>query len=313
MKSKILLLITGMCIWMQIGCKHPECEKNGAGLARLSELESGPMSALDFCSLTSKERELHFGLDRNANTNNYVYTAAQVYAGEANLYANFKYFDGTLRDLDSSNQSLALNDLISLYNVLRYDSSVGYNPDSSYSALRMHFGLEGRRIILIYEPVVLKPIGTSKECNVIGTDKYFRADAADYLIPVSNMDFATLTNNLRSTTSNIRINHPNNPTVSNFINTSDSSGDIRSNIISFQQVVRMYCDNTGVESMPDRIRFTIVANQNETLTSNFRMHVVPNYNLGASSPIPGSYRSYAADYTQMCPTICNIVTVNIYD
>ena len=98
-----------------------------------------------------------------------------------------------------------------------------------------------------------------------------------------------------------------------FITAGDSTSDVMSNIISFQQIAKMYCDNNQGESYSDRINFSIVANRNAALSNNYRMHVVANFRTGLSSPISGTYRNYAADYAHLCPVSCDIIKINYYD
>ncbi|MFA6150152.1 MAG: hypothetical protein WC716_02450 [Chitinophagaceae bacterium] len=315
MKNSILVAIISFVALFQTGCKKnlSSCDEHKQ-LGKLTpESSSSMVSTTDFCSLTSREPTLDFGLDRSPSINNYVFSQSQVNDGIANFHTNFKYeVSSVVSNLDTPDNTLSISELLTLYSELESDSVVDYDPDSNYSALRISFGMEGKKIVLIYEPIALKATTVAKECFVVSTDKYYRVDSGDNFVPLSNVDFATLTANLRSSSSKIYITHPNNTGVHKFINASDESGDIRSNIVSFQQISRMYCDNNQEYSLSDRIKFTIVANQNESLTSNYRMHVVANFRLGMSVPATNTFKNYAADYMQMCPTHCNIVLVNYY-
>lgn len=313
MKKKLFIIVISLSALAQSSCKKndPSNEK-ARNLSKMIEESSSSRSA-DFCSITSIEPDLHFGLDRDTSLNNYVFTQSQLSAGLFNFHTNFKYDNsGTIVELDSSKQTLSIDELLQLFSELESDSSVHYVPDSNYSALRLFFGMEAKKIILIYEPIVLKPTGVPKECSIASTNKYFRVDSNGYFIPITASSQIMLMNNLQSSSSKIRITHPINPSTYNFIDNLDSTGDIRSNIISFQQISKMYCDNTQGVSLTDRINFTIVANRNASLTSNYRMHVVPNFRLGLSTAVSGTYKNYAADYAQMCPVKCNIVSINYY-
>lgn len=311
MKFKILATVICIISLLQLGCKKENHSNEIPQSLKKMISESSFFS--DFCSITSSEPELDFGLGRDTSNNLYVYTQSQLNAGLSNFYANFQYKDtGTVQNLDSSKEMLTINQLIELFSVLETDTSLHYEKDSNYSALRLHFGMEGKKIILIYEPIVLKPTIVPKECTVVGTNSYYRIDSLDNLIPISSSTQSILVNNLRDGSSKIHITHPYNPTTCNFINNYDSTGDIRSNIVSFQQISKMYCDNTQGVSLTDKINFTIVANQNASYTSNYRMHVVPNFRLGLSSPVTGTYKNYGADYLEMCPVKCNIVSISLY-
>ena len=310
--KKILIGLSLLC-FLHSGCKKELIQnEKPKSTCRLVEMRS--LASLDFCNIVNDEKRLDFGLDRDTSANNYVFTQSQLNEGLLNLHAHFKYKDFSIvQNLDSSKQTLSIQELYQMFYALQYDTSVHYNPDSNYSALRLHFGMEGKKLILIYEPVILIPTTVPKECSVSATDQYYRIDSVGNFINISNTECAYLLSNLRSGSSKIHILHPNNSTVFHFINTSDASGDIRSNIITYQQIAKMYCDNTQGISSSDRINFTIVANQNATLTSNYRMHVVPNFRIGLSSAVSGTYKNYAADYLEMCPIKCNIVSINFYD
>lgn len=311
MQKRILMAGFSLLVLLHIGCRKSISKNDPRSTAKT--IEASSLLSTSFCSMTDDEKELHFGLERNQDSNFYLFSQDQLNVGMANFYANFKYADsGLIQNLDSSNQTLAVGDLIQLYATLQNDSSVHYDPDSNYSAIQMNFGMEGKKIILIYEPVVLKPTAIAKECTVVSTNRYFRVDSLNNFIEVTYTNYSGLVQRLRNSGSKIHINHPNDPTVSAFINNSDSTGDVRSNIVSFQQIAKMYCDNTSLESFWDRINFTIVANRNAAMTNNYRMHVVPNFRLGLSSTASGTYKNYAADFVQMCPTKCNIVSINYY-
>lgn len=314
MKNRILVVIISLVAIFQTACKkNPSSGDGNKNLGKLTSESSFSMTSTDFCSLTGREPVLDFGLDRSPSMNNYVFSQSQVNDGIANFHAYFKYEESSVvSNLDSPDNSLSVGELLTLYSELESDSAVDYDPDSNYSALRITFGMEGKKIVLIYEPIALKPTTVAKECFVVSTNKYYRVDSGDNFVPLSNADFATLTNSFKGSSSKIYISHPNNIGVHKFINASDETGDIRSNIVSFQQISRMYCDNNQEYSLYDRIKFTIVANQNESLTSNYRMHVVANFRLGLSVPATSTYKNYAADYMQLCPISCNVVSINYY-
>jgi len=310
MKSKILLIISGTFLLLQYACTR--ADKGRQKETGTVQNSSFAMLTNDFCNMTAREPQLNFSLDRNPESNVYIYTDNQLSAGLANFAANFRYMSsgGTVQPLDPSNQQLSVGNLMQLYGVLIMDSTVDYDPDSNYSALRMHFGMDGQKMILIYEPVALKPTGVPKECDVVGTGKYFRTDASNSFIAISSSTFTLLTNNLRGSSSNIYITHPNNPGTYSFINNTDASGDIRSNVMSMQEIIRMYCDNADYPNTSDLINFSIVANQNSG--SNFRTHVVAHYRMGLSVPSSGTFKSYAADYAEMCPINCGRFNINYY-
>ncbi|MBL7713444.1 MAG: hypothetical protein JNL13_13315 [Chitinophagaceae bacterium] len=315
MKSKFLLIISGTFLLLHSSCTRMDKGRQGDTSTQNQGAKAGTSLAMltnDICNMTSREPQLNFSLDRNPESNVYVYTENQLNNGLANFSANFRYLDagGNVQPLDPSDQKLSVSNLIQLYDALVTDSTVGYDPDSNYSALRMHFGMDGQKIILIYEPVALKRTGVPKECDVVGTNKYFRTDASNSFIAISAGTFNLLTNNLRGSGSNIYITHPNNPNIFSFINNTDATGDIRSNVMSMQEIVRMYCDNADYPNAADKINFSIVASQ--YAGSNYRMHVVAHYRMGLSLPSSGTFKNYAADYAEMCPVNCGRFNINYY-
>jgi hypothetical protein len=315
MKSKFLLILSGTFLLLQYGCTRMDKDRKGDTAGKTQNaMQSSSFAMLsdDFCNITAREPQLDFSLERNPENNVYIYTDNQLSVGTSNFFANFRYMDASsaVQNLDSPNQKLSVANLVMLYDALAADSTVDYDPDSNYSALRMHFGMDGQKIILIYEPVALKPTSVPKECDVVGTNKYFRTDASNNVIAVSSGTFNLLTNNLRGSGSRIYITHPNNPGISSFINSPDGVADVRSNIMSMQEIVRMYCDNADYPNTSDLINFSIVASQNAG--SNFRMHVVAHYRMGLSSFSPGTFKNYAADYAEMCPFNCSRFYVNYY-
>lgn len=261
------------------------------------------------CSIPEGEQPINFFLQYPADSNRYLYNTAEVDSGVANFFTYYKYQANQQQvALDTPNQTLQVKDLSDMYTLIQHDSLLGYNPATDYAAIRMSFGMIGKRVILIFEPVVLKPTETPNLCTISGSNHYFRADDASSMVALDEESMNDAILGLRSPMSPIYITHPANPDLHGFINSEGPDGDTRSAVMTFQEIFGMYCANAPVPSMSDRINFTILANQ-MTPQGNFKMHVVVNYRLGEAVQQIGTFNGDGADFATLCPTRCDVVPV----
>lgn len=261
------------------------------------------------CSIPQGEKPINFFLQYPADSNDYLYSEAEVDSGVANFFTYYKYFANQQQvELDTPNQTLMVRDLKDMYALIKNDPLLEYDSSKDYAALRMTFGMTGKRVILIFEPVVLKPTGEPNLCTVTGSNHYFRADDVSSMVALDEESTNTIVNSLVSPMSPIYINHPANPEIHTFINSDGPDGDSRSAVMTFQEIFGMYCGNTTAPSLDDRINFTILANQ-MTAQGNFKMHVVVNYRIGQTTPVIGTFAGDGADYATLCPMECVTIPV----
>lgn len=261
------------------------------------------------CTIPQGEQPINFFLQYPADTNRYLYSLAELDSGVANFFNYFKYqATQQQQELDTPNQTLMVKDLSDMYALIKNDPLIGYDSSTDYAALRMTFGMSGKRVMLIFEPIVLKPTEEPNMCSVTGTNHYFRADDEASMIALDEESTNQMVNSLVSPMSPIYINHPANPEIHTFINSDGPDGDTRSVIMTFQEIFGMYCANTPAPSMTDRINFTIAANQ-MTPQGNFKMHVVVNYRIGQTTPVIGTFTGDGADFSTACPTLCQLIPI----
>lgn len=298
MFSRLMLIAAGAALIASChgdgGPKHPKPPK-------------GPTA---ICSIPQGEKPIDFYLSYAADSNRYLYTISELDSGVANFFTYYKYkANQQTIELDTPNQSLRVQDLVDMYNLLKQNQSLGYNPSYDYAALKMSVGMDGKKVMLIFEPVVLKPTAEdSNLCTITSSCSYFKSQPSASMIVLDSASALELVNSLCSPMSPIYINHPANPEIHTFINSDGPDGDTRSMIMTFQEIFGMYCANVTTPSMADRINFTIAANQMEP-QGNFKMHVVVNYKIGQNSPAINTFTGDGADYSTNCPTHCDIINI----
>jgi len=271
--------------------------------------KAAPKQNSGICGIPENENPINFFLQYPADSNRYLYNTAEVDSGLANFFYYFKYsVNQQQQELDTPNQTLLVRDLSDMYALIKNDPVLAYDPATDYAAIRMNFGMSGKRVILIFEPVVLKPTETPNFCTITGSSHYFRADDNASMVALDEESVNDALMGLRSPMSPIYINHPANPEMHGFINSDDLDGDTRSAVMTFQEIFGMYCANTPAPSLNDRINFTILANQ-MTPQGNFKMHVVVNYHLGQTQPQIGTFNGDGADFATLCPTRCDVVPI----
>jgi hypothetical protein len=268
-----------------------------------------PAPPSPICSIPQGEQPINFFLQYPADSNRYLYNVAEVDSGVANFFTYFKYqVNQQQQELDTPNQTLRVKDLNDMYTLIKNDPVLGYNAATDYAALRMSFGMTGKRVIIIFEPVVLKPTGEPNFCTITGSTHYFRADDVSSMVALDEESTNEIINGLCSPMSPIYINHPENPEIHSFINSDGPDGDIRSVVMTFQEIFGMYCANATAPSLNDRINFTILANQ-MTPQGNFKMHTVVNYRIGQKPPATGTFDGDGADFSTTCPSMCQIIPI----
>jgi hypothetical protein len=260
------------------------------------------------------ETELSYG-SLSDPTNVYRYLKSELETGISNFQTNFKYVNsqGVLEPIARSADSVSIANIDSMYKIIYINSQ--YAPaDGDYAALRMHLGMEGNKMVVIFEPIILKATNTANLCNIIPTGIYFRnyPEGTWRKINDSN-EFKTRIDAYQSPNSQINIIHSNNASTK-FMNQGDfATDDIQNCIIPIQQINSMYCDNAGASPLnTDKIAFTIIANNYFVGSPNYKLHIVASYNIGIL-PVADKYVGLGADFTQLCPINCNTSYVNYYN
>lgn len=303
-KLKTVFALTSLTIFMA-------CEGSNDQATTLMQSSRGTDSS--FCTITAQENALDFGSSIPNDSNVYLYSTNQLNEGLQNFYNYFQYDSlGTIINLDSSYARLKTSSIQSLYSIISEDSTLNFNPSTDYGAMRFHFGMQEKKLIIIFEPLILRSSETPNECNVISTQMYYVSNSLGEIDLIDNEAFATLVQNFQGENSKININHPSNVANKKFIATDDTLGDIKSCTMSFQEIVRMYCDNSASPNNDDLINFWIIAKNCYLNNPNYQLGIVASFRIGESAPMQGSFKNYAADYSQMCPPKCNIVEINYY-
>lgn len=263
--------------------------------------------------LIGETNELHYGDKRNPG-NVYCYTPTLVDQGILNFADHFYLATGN--PLSNPILKITLANILSLIP----PPATGYDYTQHYSAVRIHYGLDGDTMIFIMQPIILKPVtGSGGYCDIDDIEDFYKVAAGQVWESISLAQKNQFTENYRNT---IRIRHEEPADIFNdrFIMGHPADwvhADTRSCLIPLQQILRVYCENRNVPGDPDDgdlICFQIVANNYSTVTTNFKVHVVVHYNLPTVNLPTGTkiFSGRAADFAQMCPTNCTFTYVNNY-
>ena len=244
----------------------------------------------------------------------YLYNLAQLNNGITDFENKYAInTDISSTKLNDTPFKVSYDNLLTLLKVLQSSTTgMGYNPRQHLSAIKFTYGINNGMndsLVLIIEPIYL--ITKAKvdvpdaefykdTTNNVSAGKYFCVDVKGNFTPINNVDeMTTLSDNYKTY---IQINH-------GLLSRKEFryATDIRSCIMTFQEINQTYCDNKANTS--DSVSFQLVASQIEKKGS-YKLHVIAyfetpynKYNL--------SFKGYAADFAQLCPTYCSDVVVKI--
>lgn len=273
-----------------------------------SKPETSDKSKIEFpdCLMITdagKEYPLDFGNPTN-DKNVYSYAKYELEPNEEQFYAHYRY--GNDEQLDNTFTKVKVSYLCSFYNIIKSNSN--YHPENGdLSALRMYFGMQDKRIVIIYEPVILKETVRNQRYESKLFGRFWTADASGSLSEINNA--AVLIQNYQSQNSNIYIKHITGAGTK-FIDKDDdfSVGDVKYCTMPLQQIFRMYRDNSNGYNPDDAILFTIVASDYFSNSGdNYKTHIVANYKTGSIPEQSNTYKGLGADFSQMSPPNNNTV------
>ncbi len=276
---------------------------------------------ISLATMPEGERALHYGLIKGNDENVYTYTEAEKARGLENFIATFKYVDEN-HDLSKTEDKILLSSIVQFYsdilNTHRYSSATGY------AAIKMIYGMDANKIILIYNPVILQDPDGDDECDIDPTDKFYIAGADGSLgNAITKDEVNVLQTKLIGPESSIYIKHYGRHTrrEHRFIDdeNNQSRGDTKASILPIQQIMTMYRDNlSGQNAAADHLlNFTLIANdyfaKSISRIKNYKMHVVVDYNFPHQQQEGERFEGLGVDFAQMCPPRCNTVNVNHYN
>ncbi|MDN3657838.1 hypothetical protein QWZ08_19455 [Ferruginibacter paludis] len=287
-------------------------------------------SSLNLCELIKAEHPLNFGDIFDQETNMYYYDHDTDFVPGRTKFSEMFKIEGTdakgntsLGELKKTEESVSLTGLIDMAKTLQNQN---YLPSNSYYyGIKMHYGLDKDSMIIIFEPIILKQMGTDSVRTVIDhlSRVFYRFDEkGNFQKKLRDTDVINFENQFQNPLSKIYITHdpPSRRDTHKFVKNLDDNeikdNDVRYAFMPMQQIIRMYEDNGGdCNNRFNLIKFSFVINRFRK-PGGFnkfqgKLHVVASYNLSKESftkrTLKNNYNNFAglgADYTEKCPTNC---------
>lgn len=262
--------------------------------------------------LTAEINQIEYG-DLSTKNNIYCYDSIDLNRGLVNFYKYFKYrpnlFEEIFVELERDTAKLSIQQLEFLLNECK---KINYTLENSIAAIRMFFGIENQKMIILFEPICLQ--------KVINTDGTFKIDTFServfYRMQNNNLQLSPNYNELIEAyqspdfgKSKIYIKHLRRSTryTTLFIkNDNPYIGDTKSCILPIQQIEKMYCDN--YPNWGGKINFSVVANNNYDFLrgpnlrrKNMKLHVIAYLDSVTTNNTIDSFKNLGADFGQMDP------------
>jgi hypothetical protein len=267
------------------------------------------------CDTTLGETPLKYGA-LACSTNVYVYTLSEMERSKIYFKNHFRYksLRDTIKNLPVSIDSQSFRALVGKVRAI-----YPLQSDSGHAAVRFHFGMENRAMVIIFQPVFL-----SKQYPNIpdSSYKFIQSEIDSFYQVVGGqlvrIDTARKSRLIKNYQDNVYIVHIKDSNDTHFNCSSDfHDGDTRFALMPLQQIFRMYCENSP--SQNDNITFQIVADSHYVTqgqkVENFKVHVVAYINEKVIDNWSSeTFKDYAADFDQMCPPKCDkSIWLNYYD
>jgi hypothetical protein len=315
--KKNLSIPIGLLVSLCVGCGQNHNAADAASDPSARPLSQIRLVANDACGIIVNERTLHYGDPVGDDQNVYCYEEDEVKDGKENFKAYFKTGDG--HDLETPIEQLSIANIKKMMEDIR-KPEYGYDIVNCYAAVKMTYGMVGKRVIMIYTPVILRDMyaPTTYDEYVIYTKQSYTA--YNGWNPINQTDSGRFVEAFTGNAANIQITHHSETTsdIEKFINEDWPDGDTRSCIIPLQEIMDMYMDNNGQPcNDQDIVKFEIIANNHFSTTGgsveNYKIHtVVYNSKLGLPGADPKRFEGLAVDFAQMCPPRCLNVNVGYY-
>ena len=329
MKKTHIILALVIMVLSSCGSGNGNASKSDSAGTTSTHADSASLIAkrvtqsIDVCALTNNEDILNFGTITTGT--NYMYPLSKVNDGVTAFNTYFKYIISEnpintaplVNDPDQINLSAICDRLNEIKTMMK-------GTDKKYfSALRMHYGIKEKKMVIIYEPIALSTYEQSYatygyyRCDDITTSNHFYTSKSD-----GTLEQIDATNDMKPMvddyTHNIYIQHLFRGTRDNvhFIdNDADARlGDIHYCIMPIQQILKQYGDNIPdckAGNPDDRISFNIIADNTyfyKTIhfgrRKNYKLHVVTSFGTLRDDTFDATFNGLAADFGQMCPPNC---------
>jgi hypothetical protein len=331
--KKIILMLLVVGIGVFIGSCN---EKKAINITDSNVDTAGSPKALvvdnTLSTLISIETPLHFGLLKDPG-NYYTFNKEDIDLGENKFYSNYKYDNGInssgIPDTTRLDSCYTLVRLDTLSAIIKDLKIAGYPiSDKYYTAVRMHYGMEGKKLILIFEPIVLKPSSNespNKNCKIISPckNRLYKFDEFGNAKIINSNEFQKFIDEYRSSSSKIYINHFNKIKKTKFYEAKPDNlkeSDVKSAVMSVQQILRVFKDNSGNFNLGrEKIKFSFVS-QNYNGSEDGKPHIIATYNFGVLSEKSlsnkeeeeANFIGLGGDFSQLCPDQCNEISINKY-
>ena len=333
--SPFLLFVVLAAIQMNVGCNNSAGNSTtGSGDTSSTTVDTpssgksaAPTALLSSCSLYRQldSEKTRFQFCGNLHNKHCIYSfATSDTPGWARPMKDV--FFGPKDKILSFDEKIKLQDLVTIYQQIKSDTN-NYKPNSSdVAALKMTYGLNktNDRLVIIYSPLIVKNILLTNISNAGADVQQIRSYNSLYevknkkwiitmqptgysFIPKTDAEAEEYEKNFRDS---IEIKDP--PEANNgrhFRNTDDFKyGDIKSTFMSFQQLFRMYCDNSNsIVKMDDYLTIYPVAGKFKH--TGFKLHIVVSKgplkdDTALKNQTTSDFQLLAADASQMCPPKC---------
>jgi len=238
----------------------------------------------------------------------YIYDTVQMIQGVDSFQSHyFLNTGGGYSPLKSIDYKISINNLITLLHAIPAGAG-NYETSEHLSALNFIYGMDASyKMVLILEPVYLIPKSKANSstldstADVNRTGKFYYTDEnGNWNRLADSQDMKMLRDRYQKY---VGIIHNGDKTPQPFNN----GTDVISCIMTLQEINKVYCDFKNSISNGDSINFQLVA---DTLKSkDYKLHIVAYYGVTFEKMhIPISFKGYAADFSELCPTNCNTIT-----
>lgn len=262
--------------------------------------------SIDYCTLLDDEDSMDFkkGITKG---NVYMYEKWEMQDGLDNFKQFYKLKNGSdAEEIEKPVIQISVSNIVQVLDELKLKTT--YDPRTCFSAIKMYYGIDNKKIVLICEPIALKKNGSGKNSDTIGSGSFFVADDAGGFAKVARSDMESLTKAYRNS---IYIIHVDDEENHDFVDndTDFEKGDTKYCVLPLQQIIRMYRENLSscvAAKGEDLISFAVLANNYfkfrwiRGTIPNYKLHILAYYNI-QNDVYSENFKGLGADYGQMCP------------
>jgi hypothetical protein len=203
------------------------------------------------------------------------------------------------------------DEVLTVDEVLRFRGLLTDVPTTDYiNAVQIHFGLNGNRVVFIYEPgylVFTAPSGLFFKTYEFRTSGHMLIKGA---VTLEDYDEGT-SNFITAYAKNICIVHSDDgPGCSALREGIDdpNANDVKTVIIPIQEILKEYCQNNGNGPLTgtDNINFINIASDDpyaEGISTNYKHSIAIRFGTSTEHDLH-AFTGYAADFNEMCPPRC---------